>query len=122
MASDNFLGNYCKPVFYIHPEGLHDGNNYGKIVFSNSFTKFEVQICVKQKWGTPKRVRERRERQRLVVSLMEFYQAFRTKQINAATWLKETTRVVDKMLLNDETDTAARLFQAQLLITEKRQK
>ena len=120
LASDNFLGNYCKPVFYIHPEGLHDGNNYGKIVFSNSFTKFEVQICVKQKWGTPKRVRERRERQRLVVSLMEFYQAFRTKQINATTWLKETTRVVDKMLLNDETDTAARLFQAQLLITEKR--
>lgn len=120
LASEHFLGNYCKPLFYIHPEGLHSGNNYGKIIFSNSFTSFEVKICVKQKWGTPKSVRERRERQRLVVSLMDYYQAFRMKQISSATWQKETSRVVDRMLLNDETDTVARLFQAQILITEKR--
>ena len=120
LASEHFLGNYCKPLFYIHPEGLHDGNNFGKIIFSNNFTSFEINICVRQKWGTPKRVRERRERQRLIVSLMEYYQAFRTKQISSAAWLKETSRIVDRMLLNDETDTAARLFQAQILITEKR--
>lgn len=120
LAGDHFLGNYCKPLFYIHPEGLHNGNNYGKIIFSNSFTSFEVKVCVKQKWAMPKSIRERRERQRLVVSLMDYYQAFRTKQISSATWLKETSRIVDRMLLNDETDTAARLFQAQILITEKR--
>lgn len=120
LAGEHFLGNYCKPLFYIHPEGLHSGNNYGKIIFSNSFTSFEVKICVKQKWAMPKSVRERRERQRLIVSLMDYYQAFRTKQITSATWLRETSRIVDKMLLNDETDTAARLFQAQLLITENR--
>lgn len=120
LSGENFLGNYCKPIFYIHPEGLHDGNNYGKIIFSNSFTSFEVKVCVKQKRTVTKSVRERRERQRLVVSLMEYYQAFRTKQISSATWLKETSRIVDKMLLNDETDTAARLFQAQILITENR--
>lgn len=120
LGSEHFLGTYCKPMFYIHPEGLHDGNNYGKIVFSNNFISFEVNICVKQKRTTPKSVRERRERQRLVVSLMEYYQAFRTKQIGSSVWLKETSKVVDKMLLNDETDTVARLFQAQLLITEKR--
>lgn len=120
LSGENFLGNYCKPMFYIHPEGLHNGNNYGKIVFSNNYISFEVKVCVKQKWGTSKSVRERRERQRQIISLMEFYQAFRTKQISSATWLKETARVVDRMLLNDETDTAARLFQAQLLITEKR--
>ncbi len=120
LSVENFLGNYCKPLFYIHPEGLHNGNNYGKIVFSNNFISFEVEVCVKQKWGTAKSVRERRERQRQVVSLMDYYQAFRTKQISSATWLKETSRIVDRMLLNDETDTTARLFQAQLLITEKR--
>lgn len=120
LAGEHFLGNNCKPLFYIHPEGLHNGNNYGKIIFSNSFTSFEVKICVKQKWAMTKSIRERRERQRLVVSLMDYYQAFRTKQISSATWLRETSRIVDRMLLNDETDTAARLFQAQILITEKR--
>lgn len=120
LASENFLGNYCKPVFYIHPEGLHNGNNYGKVIFSNSYVSFEVKICVKQKKSVTRSVRERRERQRLVVSLMEYYQAFRTKQISSSAWLKETSRIVDKMLLNDETDTVARLFQAQILITENR--
>lgn len=120
LAGENFLGNYCKPLFYIHPEGLHSGNNYGKIIFSNNYTSFEVKVCVKQKWGAPKSVRERRERQRRIVSLMEYYQAFRLKQISSATWLKETSRIVDKMLLSNETDTVARLFQAQLLITENR--
>ena len=120
LSGENFLGNYCKPLFYIHPEGLHGGNNYGKIIFSNNYISFEVKVCVKQKWGTSKSVRERRERQRQVVSLMDYYQAFRTKQISSTTWHKETARIVDRMLLNDETDTAARLLQAQLLITEKR--
>lgn len=120
LSGENFLGNYCKPMFYIHPESLHNGNNYGKIVFSNSFTSFEVKICVKQKKSAVRSVRERREKQRLIVSLMEYYQAFRMRQISSSVWLKETAGIVDKMLLNDETDTAARLFQAQLLITENR--
>ena len=120
LSGEHFLGNYCKPMFYIHPEALHQGNNYGKIIYSNSFTSFEVKVCVKQKWAPGKCVRERRERQRQIVSLMDYYQAFRTKQISSSTWLKETSRIVDRMLLNDETDTAARLFQAQILITENR--
>lgn len=120
LTGENFLGNYCNLLFYIHPEGLHEGNNYGKIIFSNNFTSFEVKVCVKQKPATPQNTRERRERQRLIVSLMEYYQAFRLKQISSATWLKETSRLVDRMLLNDETDAAARLFQAQILITERR--
>ncbi len=120
LTGENFLGNYCNLLFYIHLEGLHDGNNYGKIIFSNSFTSFEVTISVKQKAVAQKNTRERRERQRHILSLMEYYQAFRLKQISSATWLKETSRLVDKMLLNNETDTAARLFQAQILITENR--
>ncbi len=120
LTGENFLGNYCNVMFYIHPEFLHSGNNYGKIVFSNSFTKVEVKICVKQKAYSMKSVRERREKQRLTVSLMDYYQAFRLKQISSATWLKETSRLVDRMLLNDETDIAARLFQTQILITEHR--
>lgn len=120
LSGENFLGNYCKPLFYIHPEGLHGGNNYGKIIFSNSYTSFEIRICVKQKHNIQKSVKERRERQRRIVSLMDYYQAFRLKQISSATWLKETSRIVDKMLLSNETDTAARLFQAQILITQNR--
>lgn len=120
VTEENFLGNVCKFLFYIHPEGLHAGNNYGKLVFSNSFCSFEVTIVVRQKAVLTQSNRERRERQRCLISLMEYYQAFRLKQISASVWLKETGRLVDKMLLNNETDTAARLFQAQILITENR--
>ncbi len=120
LSGENFLGNRCKPLFYIYPEHLHEGNNYGRIIFTGSFTSFEVTVCVKQKWAPAKAVRERKEKKKNAIALMDFYQAFRMKQITASVWLKETRRIVDKMLLLDETDTTARLFQAQLLITENR--
>ena len=59
-------------------------------------------------------------RKRCTVQLMEFYKAFRMKKIGTGTWLKETGKLVDKLVNMDEDDISARLFQAQLLITEER--
>ena len=52
--------------------------------------------------------------------MMEFYQDFRMKKISSSTWRKETAALVKKQILLDENDIAARLFQAQLLISEER--
>lgn len=121
LSEEHFMGNICRCQYYIHPENLHAGNNYGKILFSNNFTSFQVAICIKQKQAVAASSREHWEKERNNVSLMEYYQAFRTKKISSQTWLKETGKIIEKMLMTDETDIAARLYQAQLLITENRQ-
>lgn len=42
------------------------------------------------------------------------------KKISSATWIKETIRIIDKLVAVDEKDAATRLFQAQMLITCER--
>ena len=51
---------------------------------------------------------------------MESYQAFRLRRLNTSAWLRETGKVVERLVAMDENDVQARLFQAQLLITEER--
>jgi hypothetical protein len=50
---------------------------------------------------------------------MELYQAYRTKRLSTAQWLKETRTIVEGLAARNENDIAARLFQAQVLITEE---
>ena len=60
------------------------------------------------------------ERKKLILRLMLSYQDFRLRKIGTSAWLKETRRLVERLVAIDENDIAARLFQAQLLITEER--
>ena len=51
---------------------------------------------------------------------MKYYEDFRLRKIGTGTWLAETGKLVERMVTMDERDASARLFQAQLLITEER--
>lgn len=119
LTDDDFLGNSCILPVYVDSEALHRGRNFGRLTLYNSYVSLSVPIVVKVGdgigAGSPWR-----ERKRLLVQLMEFYQAFRLKKIGSSTWLKETGRLVDSMVALNEKDIAARLFQAQLLITQER--
>ena len=52
--------------------------------------------------------------------IMKYYEDFRLRKIGTGTWLAETGKLVERMVTMDERDASARLFQAQLLITEER--
>lgn len=119
LSDDDFLGNYCKLPVYIDSSMLHDGKNLGKICLRGAYDCIEVPVVV---WKHSAKVRTRQtlEKQRLTVQMMDYYQAFRMKQIGTNTWLRETGKLIEKMTAIDENDISCRLFQAQLLITEER--
>lgn len=119
LSDDDFLGNLCRLPVYVDSGFLHDGNNFGSLRLYNSYQEIKVPFVVKYH-AIGNQGRRRMERKRLVLQLMEFYQAFRMKKIGASTWLKESSKIVDKMTAGDDKDVSARLFQAQLLITEER--
>lgn len=119
LTDNDFLGNSCRVSVYVDSSLLHDGNNFGCIMLSNSYGKMQVKVLVKKRASHSRR-RQEMERKRLVLQLMEFYQAFRMKKISSSTWLKESRQLVEKMTAGDDKDIPARLFQAQLLITEER--
>lgn len=119
LTDDDFLGNRCRLPVFIDGRLCPRGNHYGQIFLYNSYVSLTVPVTVKagnQLTGMPVDL----TRKRGMVRLMELYQSFRLKKIGTSTWLKETGKLMEKLVLQDENDTAVRLFQAQLLITEEK--
>lgn len=119
LSDDDFLGNNCRLPVYIDSSMCRRGRNFGRIYIYNSYVSIEIPIVVRLGDGINTN-RSELATKRAVVQMMEFYQAFRMKKISTNTWLKETGKLVDGLVAIDENNVAARLFQAQLLITEER--
>ena len=119
LTEDDFLGNRCRLPIFVDGRALHRGKNLGQICLYNSYVSLWVPVTVqlgKADMGNGWRL----DKKRCVFRLMVSYQAFRMRKIGTSTWLKETGKLVERMVAEDEDDIAARLFQAQLLITEER--
>lgn len=119
LTDDDFLGNrFSLPVF-LDGSLCREGRNFGQIRLYNSYVSMTVPVTVRlgdRFAAGAQRLAEKRG----TVQMMELYQAFRARKIGTSTWLKETGKLVEKQVALDENDMAARLFQAQLLITEER--
>ncbi|HKM03546.1 MAG TPA: DUF5717 family protein [Lachnospiraceae bacterium] len=120
LSDDDFLGNICSFSYCIDSSKTHCGNNYGYVRLSNSHFKTDVKIIVINPQSKSLSLGIKKEMRHLTVQLMEYYGAFRTKKISTSTWLTETKKIVDRMNTIDEYSVTARLFRAQLLITEER--
>lgn len=116
LSDDDFLGNRCRLPVFIDSTLCRRGKNFGQVVLFNSHVCLTITITVKVGEAGAADLPKRR----ITVQLMEFYQAFRMKKISFSTWLKETGKLVDRLVALDENDVSARLFHAQLLISEER--
>lgn len=119
LTDDDFLGNRCRLPLFVDGRALHRGKNLGRICLYNSYVSLSVPVTVQAGKADIGNV-WRLDKKRCVFRLMVSYQAFRMRKIGTSTWLKETGKLVEQMVAEDEDDVAARLFQAQLLITEER--
>lgn len=117
LTEDDFVENRCVLPVYIDGGPCHRGYNFAEICLYNAYVNLKIPVkvhCLGRLSGGLGA-----EKKRCIKSLMEFYQAFRLRKIGTSTWLKETGRLVERLISIDENDIAARLFQAQLLITEE---
>lgn len=119
ITEEDFTGNMFRLPVYVDSGRLHAGNNYGAVRLYSGCDLIEIPVRVKSQ-SAGKAGRQSLNRNRQLLQLMQFYQAFRLKKISTDTWMKESGRLVETMLAADERDVQARLFQAQLLITEER--
>lgn len=120
ISEEDFLGNCYHFPFYINQEYLHSGRNYGYIEFFNSYVSLRMKILVIRHGEQRRILGHRQERKHLTTQIVNYYEAFRTKRVGATVWLQETQTIVDKMLSIEEGSDEAKLYQAQLLITQER--
>lgn len=120
VSDASFLGNIFRLYYYVDFEKLHAGNNYGCILLMQEHRTIRVPVTVTLHIAGRKALGIRREKGRLTVELMEYYQAFRLKKISTKTWMTETGKLLNRMTELDDRDITIKLFQAQILLTEER--
>lgn len=119
LTEDDFIGNrYTLPVF-IDGNVCRRGRQFGKIYIYNAYTSLELPVIVTV-GETSLTGRMRRSRRQLMTELSELYVKFRMHRISKNVWTSESARIIDRMAAMDEKDVMARLFQAQVLLTQER--
>lgn len=120
LTENDFLGNHCRLPYYVDAALLHAGRNYGEIRLFNAYQEITVQVTIVCNEGHRMRRSKEREKQQIIHKMVQFYLQLRLKKIGTTIWLKETQKLVDRLLTLEDKDIAGRLFQAQLLITRER--
>lgn len=119
ITDDDFLGNRFTLPVYMDSELLHAGKNLGAVCLKNAYGTLRIPVEITQKYRDSLAYSCHVEREKNIFRLMELYQDFRLKKVSTAAWIKETTRLLERMLTLDERDASTRLFQAHLLITKE---
>ena len=117
LHEEDFVGSVCPFQYYIKHEKLHQGKNMGRLIFLTPHQKLEVSISVEKQ-----QIQEKRnfEEKHTTIELMELYIAFRTKKINSNTWIKQSLEVINKVKNIKGQNDVMNLYQAQLLLAEKK--
>ncbi len=119
ITDDDFLGNICRLRVFADPSACRNGKNFGRVVLFNSYDYMIVEITCNVGECLTESVNAISSQQ-MMSELTTLYQNFRMKKINAASWRRESSKIIDRMIQMNENDASARLFQAQLLISEER--
>lgn len=121
VTEDAFLGNLYRLYYYIQDEKLHAGNNYGCIRLISFEKTVTIPVTVVCRAGIGRKLSEmKREQKRLTMQLIQHYQAYRLKKISAGIWMEESGSLVERLKEVDGNDISAKLFQAQLFMTQER--
>lgn len=120
VSDASFLGNIYRVYYYIDHEKLHSGCNYGCILLIQEHQTIKVPVRVVVHAAGRKALGIRREKERLTVEIMEYYQAFRLKKISTKTWMAETNKLLNRLMELDDREIVYKLFRVQLLLTEER--
>lgn len=121
IDEDDFDNSTALLHFSVMEGMLHNGKNYGRIIFENRYGALPVTVCVYKK-PVSRYLRDITRRiKHYTVDLMNYYEALRSHRISSHSWLSETEKIVLKLTELDPERLSFKLMNVQLLITGGRQ-
>ena len=121
VGAADFVGNDYMIKFTIIGDSLHEGRNYGNIIIKSAHSELKVLIIARHRARVNARRVERREKKNLTMRLMRQYIDFRMKKTNVGSWVRESMKIVERMNSLDDKNPVSRLYQAQLLVVQRRE-
>ena len=117
FEEEDFEGPHLEIPFRVNTDLLHAGKNMGALLIKTPHEVKEVPVTV-QAGSLPSGASV--ERKRLILNLLQSYEAFRYKRISRGEWIIRSEAFLDRLLTLDERDIEARLLEAQLFISSRR--
>ena len=116
FTTEDFLGSQAELNFYLSPEKMHGGKNFGRIFIKNISQEIVISVC-----ASVKREEEHSSNtgniRRLCAKLLTVYVDYRLKKIGTGKWTLQTCGIIDKLLELDSDNLWYRLIKAQALFT-----
>lgn len=118
IAAELFAGNKYDFAYIVDNAMLHDGMNYGEIVFETPAKRVAFSIRISKNMSTSE-ARAKSETRRMNCELMKLYISFRTHKINISDWMRESLIILEKLRELDDSSPFYRLALAQIYISGK---
>lgn len=116
FTTEDFLGSKAELNFYLSPENMHSGKNFGRIFIKNISWEITISVCASV-MREKERQSNRNEIRSLHAKLLTSYIEYRLKKIGTGKWTMQTCGTIDKLLELDSDNLWYRLIKAQALFT-----
>ena len=120
LDRNDFIGNDHLLKFTIIGDSLHEGRNFGTITVKSVNCELTINIVARHRANVSGKRATRREKKNLTARLMRQYVEFRMKKTNVGNWVRESMKIVERMNALDDRNPVSRLYQAQLLVVQRR--
>ncbi|MBR6258102.1 MAG: hypothetical protein IKR23_12150 [Lachnospiraceae bacterium] len=115
LTDEDFSGNVAEIPYVIEREALIPGENLGEIIVKDRLDEFVIPVCV----NVPCRETENAEHKNRAY-LCKLYLAYRTGAMTLGDFVTDAEKLIDNILRSRPDDLEYRLYQAQMLVVQKR--
>ncbi|MCR4896127.1 MAG: DUF5717 family protein [Lachnospiraceae bacterium] len=119
LNDDDFLGNICYLRLFFDISHMGSGRHYGKVILKGGSIRLEIPVEIHLGSTVPGKSTQRTKKE-IACRISELYLQMRLKQLSTKQWMSRTGKLVEQLADMDGKDIMARLYQAQLLITDSR--
>lgn len=117
ITTEDFAGNNYEFKYLVNIDKLHQGMNYGKIIFKTITQQLECVVSVD---NTINQDRSKLEIRRCILKLTKQYLNFRMKKNGIDNWVEDSLALIERARGFNDTDPFFKLLQAQICISKKR--
>lgn len=119
LTDDDFLGNQCRFSLFVEEGRMHEGKNFGKVVFRYTNGCVEVSVIAEKKLAQAKgKGPDSHACKKYTLQLVKLYQQYRMKRINMKTWRSGAKECIGQLQRLSPKDLVPQLFAAQLFLTQ----
>lgn len=122
ITAEDFVGSICEFPYYLNPNEMHGGKNYGCLVLENVYQQLVFKFCVSFEEEGIIKSQNLRETRKYQVEMLKLYQDYRMKKIVTGKWAVRSCHILDALIARNPENIWYRLLKAQaFLANEQRQ-